>query len=92
MLSGILKVPFSSITTLIFCVAPGIDCWLLKGNAFPEELFMTLMFYNHPELFKHKYFETWWCRDNAPKETPDSYFEQNKSFYKILEELNNINE
>jgi hypothetical protein len=53
---------------------------------------MTLMFYNHPELFKHKYFETWWCRDNAPKETPDSYFEQNKSFYKILEELNNINE
>jgi len=50
------------------------------------------MFYNHPELFKHKYFETWWCRDNAPKETPDSYFEQNKSFYKILEELNNINE
>lgn len=59
---------------------------------FPEELFMTLMFYNHPELFKHKYFETWWCRDNAPKETPDSYFEQNKSFYKILEELNNINE
>lgn len=59
---------------------------------FPEELFMTLMYYNHTELFKNKYFETWWCRDNAPKETPDSYFEDNISFYKILEELNEIYE
>jgi hypothetical protein len=59
---------------------------------FPEELFMTLMYYNHPEYFVRKHFDTWWCRDNAPRETPDSYFVENKSFYKILEELNNINE
>lgn len=59
---------------------------------FPEELFMTLMYHNHPEYFVRKHFDTWWCRDNAPKETPDKYFIENKSFYKILEELNNINE
>ena len=59
---------------------------------FPEELFMTLMYHNHPEYFVRKHFDTWWCRDNAPRETPDSYFVENKSFYKILEELNNINE
>jgi hypothetical protein len=53
---------------------------------------MTLMYHNHPEYFVRKHFDTWWCRDNAPRETPDSYFVENKSFYKILEEFNRIYE
>lgn len=55
-----------------------------------EEQILSLMFYNNNELFVDKSFDIWWCRDSAPKETEDTYFEENKSFYKILEELNNI--
>jgi hypothetical protein len=57
-----------------------------------EENVMTLMYYNHKELFERKHFDIWWCRDNAPQGVSDEMFEQNKSFYKILEELNRIYE
>jgi hypothetical protein len=57
-----------------------------------EENVMTLMYYNHKELFERKHFDIWWCRDNAPQGVSDEMFEQNKSFYKILEELNKIYE
>ena len=57
-----------------------------------EENVMTLMYYNHKELIERKHFDIWWCRDNAPQGVSDELFEQNKSFYKILEELNNIYE
>lgn len=57
-----------------------------------EELIMTLMYVNHKDLFNRKHFDIWWCPDNAPKETPQEYFDKNKSFYKILEELNKIYE
>ena len=45
------------------------------------------MFFNHQELFKNLYFDTWWHEDNY-KDRPENYFQENKSFYKILEELN----
>ena len=57
-----------------------------------EEQIMTLMYFNHKELFERKHFDIWWCKDNAPYGTSDELFQQNKSFYKILEEFNRIYE
>jgi len=57
-----------------------------------EENIMTLMFYNHKELFERKHFDIWWCKDNAPRGTSDELFETNKSFFRILEEFNRIYE
>lgn len=57
-----------------------------------EEQIMSLMYVNHKELFERKHFDIWWCPDNAPQGTDKSLFEQNKSFYRILEELNGIYE
>ncbi len=57
-----------------------------------EEQIMTLMYFNHIELFERKHFDIWWCRDNAPQGVTDELFQKNKSFYKILEELNEIYE
>jgi len=57
-----------------------------------EELIMSLMYFNHTDLFVMKKFDIWWCRDNAPQGVTDELFETNKSFYKILEELNGIYE
>ena len=58
-----------------------------------EEDIMTLMFRNHPELFYDYYFETWW-HENERISGIDmmEHIKNNKSFYKILEELNNIHE
>jgi hypothetical protein len=57
-----------------------------------EEEIMSLMYYNHKDLFIPKEFDTWWCKDNGPKDIEEGYYEKNKSFYKILEELNKIYE
>lgn len=57
-----------------------------------EENIMTLMYFNHQELFYRKHFDIWWCRDNAPRGTDDSLFTLNKSFFRILEEFNRIYE
>jgi hypothetical protein len=48
---------------------------------------MSLMYQNHKEWFKTLNFDIWWHEDNF-KEGTKEFFEQNKSFYKILEELN----
>jgi hypothetical protein len=54
-----------------------------------EEDIMTLMFRNHPELFYNYYFETWWHENERIAGTDMSeHVKNNKSFYKILEELN----
>ena len=53
-----------------------------------EEHVMSLMYVNHRELFERKHFDIWWCRDNAPSGVTDELFEQNKSFFRILEEFN----
>ena len=57
-----------------------------------EEVIMTLMYFNHKELFERKHFDIWWFKGNAPSGVTDELFENNKSFYKILEEFNRIYE
>ena len=64
-----------------------------NDNGLPhEEQIMTLMYFNHQDLFYRKHFDIWWCRDNAPQGTTDELFQNNKSFFKILEEFNRIYE
>ena len=47
---------------------------------------MTLMYFNHKNLFIPKEFDIWWHEDNH-KEGTKEFFEENKSFYKMLEEI-----
>jgi len=54
-----------------------------------EEQIMSLMFRNHEEYFKVFEFDTWWHPDSALPGLKINYFEENKSFYKILEEILN---
>ena len=57
-----------------------------------EENIMSLMKVNHPELFEVKTFDIWWTPDSGPRELDNSYYEDKKSFYRILEEFNRIYE
>ena len=59
----------------------------VQKKFFYEEHFMSLMYQNHKEWFKTLNFDIWWHEDNF-KEGSKEFFDQNKSFYKILEELN----
>lgn len=52
-----------------------------------EENILSLINVNHPEVFVRKFFDTWWCPDNAPSGLVEDFFEKNKSFYKVIEEL-----
>lgn len=61
-------------------------------RVYHEEIIMTLMYYNHMELFERKHFDIWWCRDNCPPGTDPKLFDLNKSFFRILEEFNRIYE
>jgi hypothetical protein len=58
----------------------------IQKRFFYEEHFMSLMYQNHKEWFKTLNFDIWWHEDNF-KEGSEEFFQQNKSFYKILEEL-----
>ena len=58
-----------------------------QKKLFYEEHIMSLMFQNHKDWFKPLNFDIWWHEDNF-KEGTNEFFEKNKSFYKILEELN----
>lgn len=53
-----------------------------------EEVILTLIKYNHPELFIMDDFDIWWSKDNKPIELNLDYFNDKKSFFHILEELN----
>jgi hypothetical protein len=56
-----------------------------------EELIMTLMYRNHEELFKILEFDTWWHEDERISGVNiEEHVKINKSFYKIIEELNNL--
>lgn len=57
-----------------------------------EEQVMSLMYFNHQDLFVRKHFDIWWCKDNAPRGTTEELFANNKSFFRILEEFNRIYE
>lgn len=54
-----------------------------------EEHVMSLIYYNHPELFISKFFDIWWHEDaKIPRIEMEEYTKTRKSFYKIFEELN----
>jgi hypothetical protein len=59
-------------------------------SLYHEEHIMSLMYFNHKELFEMKNFDIWWFKGNSPLGVSDEMLEQNKSFYKILEEFNRI--
>lgn len=61
-------------------------------RVYHEEVIMSLMYQNHKELFVRKHFDIWWCPDNCPADTSPRLFQENKSFYRILEEFNRIYE
>lgn len=54
-----------------------------------EENIMSLIYYNHNNLFNPKYFDIWWHEeDNIPGIDLHEYTKTRKSFYKIFKELN----
>jgi hypothetical protein len=57
-----------------------------------EEVIMSLMYFNHIDLFERKHFDIWYYPGNTPQGVNDEIFIDNKCFYKILEEINKINE
>jgi len=70
-----------------------IENILTEDEGLPhEEQIMSLMYVNHRDLFVRKHFDIWWYKGNSPAGVSDEMFEQNKSFYKILEEFNRIYE
>lgn len=59
------------------------------NKLYHEEQIFSLMYRNHMSLFKLLYFEIWWHEDERiPNFDIISHTKANKSFYKILEELN----
>jgi len=57
-----------------------------------EENIMTLMYNNHPEIFLALEFDIWWTEDERVQGIDMiEHTTLNKSFYKIIEELNKIN-
>jgi hypothetical protein len=62
-----------------------------QKKLFYEEHYMSLMYQNHKNWFKTLNFDIWWHEDNF-KTGSKEFFQENKSFYKILEELNNTYE
>jgi hypothetical protein len=63
-----------------------------EKTTYHEEVIMSLMYFNHKELFELKHFDIWWFKGNSPSGVSDEVLETNKSFYKILEEINRIYE
>lgn len=60
------------------------------NKCYHEEDILTLMYRNHEKSFKMLYFETWWHEDEKMSGVNMvEHTKENKSFYKILEELNN---
>ena len=61
------------------------------GRLYHEEEILTLMYQNHTELFNKLDFDTWWHEDERlPGLDIEEHVKINKSFYKILEELNGL--
>jgi hypothetical protein len=59
-----------------------------SSTLYSEEQIMTLMYFNNKDFFVKKDFDIWWCPDNGAEGTSPEHYIINKSFYKILEELN----
>lgn len=67
-----------------------------ENRLWPEENIMTLMYFNNINFFNIKQFDVWTHTDNykslfgeTSKETKNEYFQKNKSFHEVLEEMNN---
>jgi len=60
----------------------------IEKKLYFEEHILTLMYFNNQELFVKKEFDIWLHENNYETGHPE-YLLDNKSFYKILEELNN---
>jgi hypothetical protein len=58
-----------------------------EKRVYHEEDIMTLMFRNHNELFTTLDFDTWYHKDAPIPGLPENHFDVNKSFFRILEEL-----
>ena len=60
-----------------------------ESKLYHEENIMSLIYYNHNELFNSKFFDIWWHEeDKIPGLDLHEYTKTRKSFYKIFEELN----
>lgn len=55
-----------------------------------EEVIMSLIYVNHKELFELKTFDIWWHTVETRLGVTEDIINNNKSFYRILEELNKI--
>lgn len=60
----------------------------IEKKLYFEEHILTLTYFNNQELFVKKEFDVWLHENNYETGHPE-YLINNKSFYKILEELNN---
>ena len=59
------------------------------GVVYPEENIMTVIWRNNEDYFSIKFFDTWWHEDERISGLDMvEHLKINKSFYKILEELN----
>jgi hypothetical protein len=62
-----------------------------ENMLYHEEHIMSLLYYNYNNLYNPLEFDTWWHEDaNIPGLDMVEYLSTRKSFYKILEELNEI--
>lgn len=62
-----------------------------ENTLYLEENIMSLVYYNHQDLFTPLFFDIWWHEDdNIPGVDLKELTKTEKSFYKILEELNGI--
>ena len=57
-----------------------------------EENILTVLYYNHEDLFTTKWFDIWTHENNTKSEhiggrDVDEYLTTNKPFYKLLEEI-----
>lgn len=75
-------------------VIPLFESYLTKvtesdGRLYHEEDVMTLLYRNHEELCYRYHFDTWWHEEEKITGIDiNEHLKINKSFYKILEELN----
>jgi hypothetical protein len=59
------------------------------GRLYHEEDIMTVIWRNNEEKFNVQYFDTWWHEnENIPGLNIEEHLSINKSFYKIIEDLN----
>lgn len=60
---------------------------LTDGRLPSDENILSLTFQNHKKDFIWKNFDTWWHQNSGINWVDENFFTQNKSFYKVLEEL-----